>query len=165
MAAYDYLNQSMVASALIQPRDDDSFYHPELGHTGFAADGTRYTNGVQDPGPVFALWYKEIPGPYRSSTPNFPNAGLILLSRVALTILDESDQTLPLWMKFLLSDSHALANNFDLALSGFLPTGLAYADGIISVTYKPDPGSITITSNMIVSIDFTQDQVYLDVAV
>lgn len=183
MAAYDYLDQNIVATALIQAFDNDSFYNPTTtGHNGFAADGTRYTNGVQDAGPVLASWFSEFGSsndPYRDDQAAFPSNGLILLSPVAMTILNESTPVphanqLRLWMQFLMSDSFMMTNNFNQSLQGFTPSGLAYADGVISVTYTPDSGNQTPTSppvptdpaqsHMIVSIDFSQDSAYLDVA-
>jgi hypothetical protein len=187
MAPYNYLGQDIVASALIQPYDNDSFFNPtDNNHTGYAADGTHYTGGVQDPGPVYASWYTEFGtpnDPYRDDQAVFPTYGLILLSPVSLVILDESTpetnaNQLKLWMQFLLSDDYMLANNFNDSLQGFTPAALTYADGIISVTYTPDPGNqvpqtnqygqplptTQAQSNMVVSIDFTTDSAYLDVA-
>lgn len=244
---YDYIDQDIVSTALILPFDDDSFYNPTANvHTGFAADGTHYTAGVQDSGPVFASWYTEFnpnpnsvlvsiadiqiasnivtittsidhnfivnqsvyvtnvgaatfldqallivlsitantitavfthanysltadtgtvsPSPYRGEQQAFPNSGLILLSKVAMTLLDQTNRTLPLWMQFLLGDNYAMANNFNGLLNGWTPRDLSYSDGVISIIYTPDLGSVTVTSTMIVSIDFVQDSVYLDVA-
>lgn len=160
---YDYLDQDIQATALIQVRDDDSFYNPLLGHNGFAYDGTRYTSGVQDAGPVYASWYSEATGPYRGGSATFPKYGLILLSKVALTILDESTTALTLWMQFLLNDTYAMTNNYSGGTVGFSPKSLSYADGVLSVTYLPDEGS-TVSSKMVVTFDFTQDKTYLDVA-
>ena len=44
-------------------------------------------------------------------------------------------------MQFLLQDNNALANNFNGAVQGFLPSGVVYADGIVSVIYTPDSGN------------------------
>jgi hypothetical protein len=162
--AYDYLDQDIQATAIARVRDDDSFFNPSLGHNGFAADGTRYTVGIQDGGPIFATWYSEAPGPFRGSTPAFPNQALILLSKAALTILDETTRSLNLWMQFLVADVYALTNNFDNSTNGWTPKDLTWADGVISVTYVPDKGSSGITSPMVVNIDFTRDAVYLDVS-
>lgn len=190
MAAYDYLNQVIVATALTQPFDDDSFYNPTTNsHYGYAYDGNLYINGVQlqSPTPIpapftgyTASWANEAANPYRGDGVPFPQAGLILLSPVALTILDQGTPTLnaaalPLWMQFLFSDNFALANNFDAQLNGWMPSGLAYADGIISVIYQPDYGNQLIVNEtsppetssdtiMVVNIDFSRDSVYLDVA-
>jgi hypothetical protein len=178
---YNYLNQSMVATALIELKDDDSFYNPSLGHNGFAWDGILYSEGQQVSeisGVQYASWFIEAdtPGPYRSAQANFPTAGLVLLSKVALTILDESTYpNLNLWMQFLLADLFLLVNNFTSSYTsestiGFTPSGLAYADGVISVIYTPDEGASNITlgsgpaSTMVLSIDFSQDRAYLDVA-
>lgn len=182
--AYDYLDQNIVASQLIQPRDNDSFYNPSTNaHYGYGADGFWYENGVVQPSHPLASWFTEASGPYRavgyptgSNSARFPQAGIILLSPVALTILDQSTptlkaQNLPLWMQFLLQDTYAMANNFDGNLNGWTPSGLAYADGVISIIYTPDSGNQiggappAADSTMVVTIDFSQDNVYLDVAI
>ena len=121
---------------------------------------------------MVASWFTEVPSPYRGRSAQFPAYGLVLLGRANLTILDERTRALALWMTFLLQDSLLLANNFALgnpnfpeALQGFLPRGLAYANGVISVIYSPDPGAETITSNLVVNMDFSADTAFLDVAV
>lgn len=180
---YNYISQPVVATALVQIADSDSFYFPESsGHTGFAFNGSHYTNGVEDLSPpVVASWYAEGEGLYRGSSAPFPSYGLILLGRASLTILDESTRALNLWMTFLLGNSLLLADNFALnnpnypadAPIGFTPSGLAYANGVISVVYNPDPGAEDIglsppsgkASTLVVNIDFSTDSAYLDVAV
>jgi hypothetical protein len=173
MAAYDYIDQSIVATCLIAPKDIDSFYNPTTqGHTGFAWDGQKYLNGVLVSGPVFASWYTEGTSAYRGELLTFPQSGLVLLSKVACTILDSSTLDLSLWMQFLMENTYALADDFNAALNGWRPSGLAYADGILSIIYAPDTGNQlgaynstnNIGSNLIVSMDFAQDRVYLDVA-
>ena len=175
---YAYISQPILASALVQQMDDDSFYFPDTnGLTGYAFNGLYYVNGAPSMSPpLYASWYTEGQGPYRGSNAPFPPYGLLLLGRASLTILDESTPQLALWMTFLLHDQLLLTDNFALEnplypnspplsqLQGFLPRGLAYANGIISVTFSPDPGSESITSTMVVNIDFTQDTAYLDVA-
>jgi hypothetical protein len=150
---YNYIHQDIVSTALILPLSDDSFYNPTTtGHTGFAHDGSLYSNGAIVPGPIQASWFTEPAGPYRGDGAPFPATGLILLSKVALTILDQSNTALPLWMQFILGDNMALANNFSTSnpnfanqlLDGWTPNSLAYADGIISVTYVPDAGAYQI---------------------
>jgi hypothetical protein len=205
---YDYLDQNIVATCLIQAYNNDSFYNPTTNnHSGFAADGTYYLNGVQQlgagspPGPIYASWYTELasplipatgPQPPRDDQAAFPTYGIILLSPVAMTILDESTPVpqaneLKMWMQFALADGYMMTDNYVsalnpplLAIQGFTPSGLSYADGIISITYTPDsgnqppalagspvplpqPGDSTL-SHMVVSIDFSQDAAYLDVA-
>lgn len=199
---YNFISQNIVASCLIQPHDDDSFYNPQrLSHTGYAFDGNHYTLGVQDGpaspwaaagGNLQASWWTESQtGQYRDDQQDFPTYGLVLLSPVSLVILDQSvpvalATSLPLWMQFVLGDFNALANDFDGAVQGFTPSGVCYADGIVSVTYVPDSGNqasyatghaplvppypspypaVGVTSHMVVSIDFAKDSVYLDVAV
>ena len=152
--AYDFIDQNIVASCLIQPHNDDSFYNPTRNlHTGYAFDGVHYTLGVQDTlstfaGNLQASWWTEAQtgNPYRGDQQDFPTYGLVLLSPVSLVILDQSTpvtvaSALPLWMQFILGDANALANNFDSAVQGFLPASVCYADGIVSVTYTPDSGN------------------------
>lgn len=195
MAAYDFIDQNIVASCLIQPHDDDSFYNPvRLKHTGYAFDGQFYSLGVQQLSHQAASWWTEFTmggNAYRGDQADFPTYGLVLLSPVSLVILDQANPValatlLPLWMQFLLGDNNALANNFNAAVQGFLPAALSYADGIISVTYSPDPGNqpgylnsqqpiippypapypaVGVISHMVVNIDFVQDSCYLDVGV
>lgn len=155
---YDFIDQNIVATCLIQPHDNDSFYNPIPNlHTGFAFNGFHYTLGVQDGnaspwvsngGNIQATWWTEAQSgnPFRGDQQNFPTYGLVLLSPVSLVILDQSTPVaeataLPLWMQFLLADQNALANDFDGAVQGFLPASVCYADGIISVTYSPDAGN------------------------
>jgi hypothetical protein len=154
---YDFIDQNIVATCLIQPHDNDSFYNPiPLLHTGFAFNGNHYTLGVQDGiaspyhaagGNLQATWWTEAQAgsEFRGDQQNFPTYGLVLVSPVSLVILDQSTpvavaNALPLWMQFLLADNNALANNFDGAVIGFTPASVCYADGIISVTYVPDSG-------------------------
>jgi hypothetical protein len=177
MAAYDYIDQSIVSTCLIEPKDIDSFYNPVLqGHTGFAWDGQLYSAGVlQGSPPQAASWFSEAPGAYRGELATFPQTGLVLLSKVALTIIDGSTTALKMWMQFLIQDQFGLPDNWNGELNGFAPSGLVYADGVLSVTYTPDAGNETgvaldqtgynINSNMVVNIDFTQDKIFLDVAV
>jgi len=156
---YDFIDQNIVATCLIQPHDNDSFYNPiPHQHTGFAFNGNHYTLGVQDGaaspwhaagGNLQATWWTEAQSgnPFRGDQQNFPTYGLVLLSPVSLVILDQSTPVseataLPLWMQFLLGDNNALANDFNGAIQGFTPSSVCYADGIISVTYTPDSGNL-----------------------
>jgi hypothetical protein len=69
----------------------------------------------------------------------------------------------------------ALVDNFNSELNGWSPSGLAYADGVLSAIFTPDYGnkslvssdstSFNVNSIMVINIDFSQDRVYLDVAV
>ncbi|NIT79775.1 MAG: hypothetical protein GWN58_34005 [Anaerolineae bacterium] len=70
--------------------------------TGYAADGTRYTDGVQDVGPVYAPWYSEVASNDRSSVGAFPTKYLIAVSRLELVIYDLANYptNLDVWMRF-----------------------------------------------------------------
>jgi hypothetical protein len=70
--------------------------------TGYARNGTRYTNGVQDAGPVYAPWYSEAAGTDRSSVGPFPQKYLIAVTRLEVVIFDLATYpaTLNVWMRF-----------------------------------------------------------------
>ena len=146
--AYNFIDQNIVSSCLIQSHTDDSFYNPVSNqHTGFAFDGNYYSLGVLDPTHAKASWFTEFgTNSFRGEQAQFPSFGVVLLSPVSLVILDQSKsvaraEDLPLWMQFVLGDNNALANNFDASVQGFLPASVCYADGIVSVTYTPDSGN------------------------
>src|ERR1700676_40419 len=98
---YDFIDQNIVATCLIQPHDNDSFYNPIPNlHTGFAFNGNHYTLGVQDGvsspwhaagGNLQATWWTEVQAgnEFRGDQQNFPTYGLVLLSPVSLVILDQ----------------------------------------------------------------------------
>jgi hypothetical protein len=171
MAAYDYLDQSLYSSIIILPFNNETFFHPGLGLTGFSFDGTHYTNGVQDPGPLFASWYSEAPGPYRSASKPFPSQAVVILSQVSMVIMDATKEifigtraTLPFWMQFLISDNFMLGNNIEDQFIGFTPQKLTYSNGVISVIGTPDSGSY-IQSNVVFTVDFINDVGYCYLAV
>src|SRR5208283_4720672 len=116
--AYDFIDQNIVSSCLIQSYTDDSFYNPVVNqHTGFASDGNYYSVGVLDPTHPKASWFTEFgTNPFRGNQAQFPAYGIALLSPVSLVILNqgkavENAVDLPLWMQFVLGDNNALANN------------------------------------------------------
>lgn len=190
--SYDFIDQDVISSTLIQGHTNDSFYFPISNqHTGYAADGTFYSLGAPVSGHQQASWFTEFATNTvtRGNQAAFPTYGLVLLSPVSLVILNQAIQVtnasdLPLWMQFLLSDNNAFTNNFNGSVQGFTPSGVCYADGKLSITYAPDPGNqanglthpvlppfpspyptVPITSQMSVTVDFVQDSVYLDVGV
>jgi hypothetical protein len=162
--SYDILGQSIVSSLLVVVQDNDPFFNPSLlNFTGFSSNGFFYDDGVKTS--TQASWFLEAQSPTRGPLPSFPTAALVLLSSTSLSIFDATNTSgLALWMQAVVENTSALANNFNNTLVGFTPSGLSYATGIISVIYTPDAGS-TIQSTMVVNFDFTQDDVYLYVAV
>ena len=177
---YAFLTQNIIASCLIQVASNDSFFNPEtLLHTGFAFDGTHYTQGVQDTqvisespydvGPIYASWYTEsqqasFDSRFRGPLQTFPTAGLVLLSPIAMSIYVATQQPLTLWMGFLFGDGYALGDNYNLELAvGFAPSSVQYSNGVVMVTLTPDAGSAN-QSIVAINIDFASDSVYLDTA-
>jgi hypothetical protein len=204
--AYDYIDQSILASTVITAKNNDGFFLPtQLLHNGYAADGNLYINGVLqttstsqgwgdggygdgayggvDGGglPSIASWALEPPSTFRSSIITFPTNALLLVSEAALTIIDQSQGSLDMWMIFLLADALAFTNNFgqtggdafgdggfgDVGFggaenNGWLPFSIQYSSGVITVCCSPDVGSQSSTKMMAVNLDFTQDKAYVD---
>lgn len=75
--------------------------------TGYARDGSHYTNGVQDVGPVLAPWAQEFTSGNRSARDDFPNEALLVATHNELVIfdLDNWPTTLGVWMRFELGPS------------------------------------------------------------
>lgn len=74
--------------------------------SGFGRDGKKYTNGVLDPGPVWASWATETAGVNRSSRTRFPSfyAIAVSLSELIIYDLDNFPTTLDVWMRFRLAN-------------------------------------------------------------
>src|SRR5271157_1233925 len=90
--AYNFIDQNIVSSCLIQAHTDDSFYNPVVNqHTGYAFDGGYYVLGVLDTTHVQASWFTEFgSNPFRGDQAQFPTFGIALLSPVSLVILDQT---------------------------------------------------------------------------
>jgi hypothetical protein len=103
--------------------------------TGYAADGTRYTSGVQDPGPDYAPWYSEGASDDRSSVGPFPSKYMIAVTRLELVIYDLANYptNLNVWMRFRMGTS----TGGTYTLIGRSPETLADAqmvNGVLVVT-------------------------------
>jgi hypothetical protein len=112
---------------------NDPWNTPTLNSfTGYARNGYKYTNGVQDVGPVSAPWRSEASGANRSSRADFPLKSLIVATRLELVIFDldtfnGSVSTLRVWMRFLLgnsaSDFYALGRGLETIRSVAMANG------------------------------------------
>lgn len=100
--------------------------------SGYARNGYKYTNGVQDAGPVSAPWRSEASGANRSSRADFPVKSLIVVTRLELVIFDLDTFTgavdsLRVWMRFLLAnatpDYYALGRGFETIRSVVFANG------------------------------------------
>jgi hypothetical protein len=99
------------ASCVIRVEDNDAFFNPTLGLTGFSFDGKHYINGVLDPLQM-ASWATEGRGDNRGATIEFPRESVILTSATSLTIFDQSTNPFTVWMSFIQGDMNALLDNF-----------------------------------------------------
>jgi len=89
--------------------------------TGYGRNGTHYTAGVQDAGPVYAPWYSEAFSANRGTRGSFPVKSLIVVAWEELCIFDldsfdGSVASLKLWMRFRLDGG---ATYFKLAGRGY----------------------------------------------
>ena len=149
-------DSSILASCAIKNNPNDSFLNPSNGLDGFGWDGFFYIAGVAQT--TQATWFTEPLGLYRSARGAFPQRGIVLVTNSGLSIFDESNGSLDLWMSFQKGDALAFFNNFPTVTSNLVPKGLSYNNGLVMVTY----GSST-TADINLIFDFNQDRVYADV--
>jgi hypothetical protein len=103
---FAYATHDRVAAFHLYDTAGEPWANPTLNNfTGYAKDGTRYTSGVQDAGPVYAPWYSEAGGDDRGNRSTFPDRVLVVRKQgeVVLFDLDSYDGTvasLHLWMRF-----------------------------------------------------------------
>jgi hypothetical protein len=95
-------------------RSNDPWSAPTANSfSGFGADGFRYTNGVQDGGPVQAQWSSEPPGATRSNRNDFPVRTMLVETDDGIDIWDlddyEASGLVTLWMRF----EYATSGNFN----------------------------------------------------
>lgn len=160
---YQSLNQPVITSLSIAVKDDDSFFAPtRLAHTGFGFDGRHYTSGVPDAGHS-ASWATERLSATRGPLTSFPTEALVLVCRASITIFDASSDSLNLWMLFYLADSFAYPVNFTSGVASFIAASISFADGLLSVVLKADPGSMAAPV-AVLTFDFGGDAVYSDVS-
>lgn len=160
---YQFFQQSVTASLTIAAKDDDSFFAPVLyRHTGFAADGFYYNQGVVTT--QQASWFTEPVSVQRGPGQAFPSYVLVLLSQASLSLMDLSNNTVAMWMLFYYLDQGAFPNNFTQTVSSFSPQSLAWGNGRLSVVSSGDPGSPYAGVYSVLTLDFTTDQSYVDCA-
>lgn len=99
------------ASFIIRAENNDYFFNPSLGLTGFSYEGKHYINGVYDPS-VVASWATEGAGYSRSDVVEFPREAAIISSDSGLTIFDQTVDPFTVWMSFIQGDTNAYLNNF-----------------------------------------------------
>jgi hypothetical protein len=115
----------------------DPWNTPTLNNfTGYARNGYKYTNGVQDAGPVSAPWRSEASGANRSSRADFPLKSLIVVTRQELVIFDldtfdGSVSSLRVWMRFLIPND--VSNHWALGRGLEGVRSVAFANGQLVV--------------------------------
>lgn len=160
--AYNYIEQSVIASLSIAEKDDDSFYSPVLlSHTGFAADGYFYNQGVVNLTQQ-ASWFTEPVSGQRGPAAAFPSNVLVILSQASMSMLATVNEQIILWMLFYYLDQGALPNNFTTSTASFTPQSLAWGNGRLSLVSAADPGSSFNGPYAVLTLDFVTDQAYID---
>lgn len=149
-------------SLVVHASDNDPFFHPTLGLTGYSWEGKKYSNGVLISGT--ASWANEIPGMFRGYDSSFPTNALILLTDLCLGIYD-IDNDLSTWMIILRKDRGAFTHSLSDSSSwvgyedsGFVPVGLEYTSGRVLIHMVSDRGS-TLKGGMLVGLNFSSDSV------
>jgi hypothetical protein len=118
----------------------DPWNTPTLNNfTGYARNGYKYTNGVQDAGPVSAPWRSEASGANRSSRADFPLKVLIVVTLRELVIFDLDTFTgtpasLRVWMRFLLGND--VTNFWALGRGVESIRSAAFSNGLLVVGTK-----------------------------
>lgn len=120
------------------------------GFTGYAKDGTHYTAGVQDVGPVYAPWYSEAVSDDRGPRSDFPDRVLVVRKRdeIVLFDLDSYDGTpanLTMWMRFRHGNFFFVGNSQQAVLAEMHNGVLVVAQDTVS------------TQGGLVLIDFKRD--------
>jgi hypothetical protein len=83
------------------------WHTPTLNNfSGYARDGKKYTNGVQDAGPVWAPWASEAAGAHRSLRADFPVKAAFVATNSEISVFDlDNYPTVKLWMRFNVGSS------------------------------------------------------------
>jgi hypothetical protein len=111
--------------------------------TGYARNGTRYTAGVQDGGPVNAPWAAEAFSTTRGNRNDFPEEALIVWTDNSLVIFDVTNfpADLTMWMRFTVDTQKILRETI---------TDVKMVNGVLIVSHT------TGTSRLIL-VDFKGD--------
>jgi len=138
--ANQHLITDTVIAAFYYDRTGEIWSNPTTpGFNGFAADGTKYTNGVQDAGPVFAPWSTEPLGVDRGTRDDWPVKSLIVLSELELTVFDldlfDSGGLLSVFWRTRIGNSGSATFSLFGRVANSL-RGVAMQDGVLVVCSK-----------------------------
>lgn len=99
--------------------------------TGYARDGTHYTGGVQDAGPVQAPWSAEGASNNRSSRASFPTRVLVVVSagEIVLYDLDNWPTTFDVWARCTLGAYFFFGRPSNKIRRVYMKNGVLYAIG------------------------------------
>jgi len=151
---HQHLTTYMCHRSFVYDASGDAWNFPTAGSfTGYARNGKKYTNGVEDSGPVWAPWASEAASQDRAARDDFPLLSLIVVDRLELVIYDldlyHSGGGLTVWMRFKLandaSNFYALGRGVESIRDAFMLNGVLYAGtktnswevgGLIAVDFK-----------------------------
>lgn len=150
------------------PRAYRAFYYATAGErwhsptsysfTGYGRNGRHYTNGVEDPGPVYAPWYSEAPGADRGTRGDFPTRALIVVAAEEICIFDldtfdGSVSTLKLWMRFRYGNS---SNFYMIGRGNETIRDVKMRNGMLVLAQK----NTSWENGRLITIDFKGDDTY-----
>lgn len=120
------------------------------GFTGFARDGTSYTGGVQDGGPIQAPWAQESAGGNRSARDDFPIESLLVVTQEELVIFDMDDfpNSLVVWMRFEINPNYYMVGKGE----GYV-TSVKMANGAFAISMRHNGTE----NGGVIIVDFKQD--------
>lgn len=113
------------------------------GLTGYARDGTRYTAGVQDGGPVNAPWAAEAFSTTRGNRDDFPEEALIVWTDNTVVIFDLTNfpADLTMWMRFTVDAANILrvtVTDVKMVNGAMIVSHTTGTSGLILVDFKGD---------------------------
>jgi hypothetical protein len=135
---HQHLTTYWVYRAFVYDATKDAWHTPTAGgFSGYAQNGKKYTNGVEDAGPVWAPWASEASSQDRGVRDDFPDLALIIVDRLEVVIYDldlyHAGGTLTVWMRFRLGNSatstefHFLGRGVESVRDVCMVNGVLYA--------------------------------------
>ena len=145
--AYE-IDKPKIGTLITFRNEGDSFFDPTpLKHTGFAANGHYYNDGMCDFEKI-ATWFTKGVGD------QFPERGVVVASNTNIAIVNATGE-LDLWMLFYLSDIYANLNLPMAHAERIVVKDVAWSNGLLVVPFEPGVNEVGVMP-LTLTIDFTQ---------
>lgn len=151
---HQHLTDFWVFRGFVYDATKDAWHFPTAGgFSGYAQNGKKYTNGVEDAGPVWAPWASEAASQDRSARDDFPDLTFLAVDRRELVVYDldlyHAGGIIKVWMRFKLgldaSNFYLLGRGDSSVQDVFMLNGVLYvatktnsweSGGLIAVDFK-----------------------------